>query len=746
MWQEISQNLCKNVSDTFLLEYMHKFCGGNPHCSGSKGNYEIANFIERSWKEWGWPIVDRQEFYVTLPLGPPENGPWNEVLLTNSDGTEVIHRAQNSVTVPPKSEICSQNVTVDNSYSNQLPVYQAYSCSGESFGYFVFVNYARRKDLLLFDKLQGRKKGEPSHICNKNVIVIARLGNGTRQSKLKNLMEHCTCGQNNTSLPDHHPGALILYPDPQDFAVNGLVYPHGKGLPGDAPVFGHMNMKYAGGGDPTCTGFPSLPHIYRTDTLVQGDALTQIPVQPIGYDDAKIFLSSLEGPTIPNDWDTRLATHLGPSTKTCLKVVVHNQVSKKPVKLCNVVGIMPGEMTPTSTESDQYVIMGNHHDAWVQGACDPGSGMVILQEIARILGEAYRNGFKPRRTIILGSWDGEEFSVLGSTHFVHKSEYELLSRCVVYINSDCPIKGHKTFSARTDSLLIDSLINAAKLVPVDPPVNMQSFYDEWLNNKMSDRNEPIITSLGGGSDHIPFAYRLGIPSTYPEFLPDDGLYNTPVYHTAYDIIDVVERFTDPASPFTGHFPRHRLIARLILTLIIQFACAPRLPLSILRCSQCLLDDWLKFMELVTHQIPNISEYDVNLDWVLEEIQKFKKSSQDFEDFANTMEKNCTSFPSYLNRILVGVSKHFVAAGQCEKSSLKNVIQGTTGYKSLYFPHVKSSFKNLKILYDKCKTKTSNSTELQDFKLELSNVLNCLQQLTNWLRNSWIGLTNSSVVL
>lgn len=77
---------------------------------------------------------------------------------------------------------------------------------------------------------------------------------------------------------------------------------------------------------------------------------------------------------------------------SCLKVVVHNQVSKNPVKLCNVVGIMPGEMTPTSTESDQYVIMGNHHDAWVQGACDPGSGMVILQEIARILGEAYRNG------------------------------------------------------------------------------------------------------------------------------------------------------------------------------------------------------------------------------------------------------------------------------------------------------------------------------------------------------------------
>lgn len=491
MWEEISQNLCKNVSGTFLREHLHIFCGGSPHPSGSKGNYDIADFVEKCWKEWGWPIVNRQEFYVTLPFGPPENGPWNEVILTNFDGTEVIHRAQNSVTIPSRLKN-SQLVNVDNLNNDQLPVYQAYSCSGEAFGNFIFVNYARRKDLLLFDKLQGRQEGDPSLICNKNVIVIARLGNGTRQSKLKNLLKHCSCGQNNTSLPDHHPGALILYPDPHDFAVDDIVYPYGKGLPGDAPVFGHMNMKYSGGGDPTCIGFPSLPHIYRTDTLVQGDALTQIPVQPVGYNDAKVFLSYLNGPTIPDDWDTCLSTHVGPSCNTSLRVIVRNEISKNPVKLCNIIGIMPGENTSTSTESDQYVIMGNHHDAWVQGACDPGSGMVILQQIAQILGEAYCNGFRPRRTIILGSWDGEEFSVLGSTHFVHNSEYELLSRSVVYINSDCPIKGHKKFSARTDNLLVDGLLKAAKLVPVDPPINMQPFYDEWLNTQNNDLHEPVV--------------------------------------------------------------------------------------------------------------------------------------------------------------------------------------------------------------------------------------------------------------
>ncbi|TNN08136.1 N-acetylated-alpha-linked acidic dipeptidase 2 [Schistosoma japonicum] len=132
------------------------------------------------------------------------------------------------------------------------------------------------------------------------------------------------------------------------------------------------------------------------------------------------------------------------------------------------------------------------------------------------------------------------------------------------------------------------------------------------------------------------------------------------------------------------------------------------------------------------------------DWVLEELQNFKKASQDFEEFVDAMEHSCNSFPSYLNRILVGVAKHFVASDQYEKSSLKNVIYGTTGYKSLYFPHVKSSYGNLEMLYTKRKTDISMSTELSEFKEELSNVTNCLQQVSHWLQNGLIGLSSSTI--
>ncbi|KAK4470461.1 hypothetical protein MN116_006013 [Schistosoma mekongi] len=131
------------------------------------------------------------------------------------------------------------------------------------------------------------------------------------------------------------------------------------------------------------------------------------------------------------------------------------------------------------------------------------------------------------------------------------------------------------------------------------------------------------------------------------------------------------------------------------------------------------------------------------DWVLEELQNFKKASQNFEEFADSMEHSCNSFPSYLNRILVGVAKHFVASDQYEKSSLKNVIQGTTGYKSLYFPYVKSSYENLEMLYNKRKTDISMSTELREFKEELSSVTNCLQQVSHWLQNGLIGLNSST---
>uniref|UniRef100_A0A183AVW4 Peptidase_M28 domain-containing protein n=1 Tax=Echinostoma caproni TaxID=27848 RepID=A0A183AVW4_9TREM len=285
-------------------------------------------------------------------------------------------------------------------------------------------------------------------------------------------------------------------------------------------------------------------------------------------------------------------------------------------------GVIPGDRT-ISDEVDQYVILGNHHDAWCQGACDPGSGTVLLQQVAKILGEAYKKGFRPRRTVVLASWDGEELSLLGSTHFAESFRTELMQRAVAYLNADCPIKGHTQFNARTDPLLADALICASRLVSVDPPEDMRTLYDEWLSQDGSESTEPMyapasqyqlklhsilrciqaidVSQPGGGSDHIPFAYKLGVPSSYPEYVPDYCMYTMPMYHTWYDNIDVVKRFLDPSSSKTGPLPRHRLMVRLWIALIIYLSCAPRLPYSPVRLAHWLCTEWEQLVQKARHE-------------------------------------------------------------------------------------------------------------------------------------------------
>lgn len=726
-WENIADSLCAYVSSEFLREQLHIFANNGPHLAGSERNNELAGYIESVWKNWGWPIVRRQEFFVHLPLGPSDDKYLNEVVLTDFEGNKVIHVSQNFVTVIP-----SNNNPVN------IPVFQAYSCNANVTGSFVFINYGLVEDLDEFDKAQGRESGQPSVLCNSSLIAIARLGRSTRQAKLSNLLTHCTCGHNGTPLSNHHPKAIVFFPDPIDFvAQNTLVYPDGPGLPGDAPVFGNINMSGSGGGDPECSNRPSSLRSFREKTLVAGNALTSIPVQPIGYNDAKVILSYLDGAEAPKIWNSVFTNYIGPSTKTKLNVVVRNQISKELIKCTNLLAIMPGDTE--LDETDQYIVCGNHRDAWIQGACDPGSGTIIHQQIAKILGNAYKKGFRPRRTIILASWDCEEFSLIGSTHFVQCLSTEVFTRTVAYLNVDCPIKGNQVFSARTDPLLADVLYKSSRLVKVDPPRNNGTFYDEWFENQVEETSEPFVSQLGGGSDQVPFAYRFGIPSSYPQYWPNDGLFNLPVYHTNFDNVEIVERFTDPSNSIAldSLFPRHKLITRLLLTMIIQLACSPRLPLAINRLIAELIKNWHNFVQQVNQEIENFSEFELNLDWVTEELIDLQKSGIQFEEIANNFELQLEKFPSHLNRIIGGLSKHFVNNNCTIKKALRNLINGVKGYKSEYFPHVRLRYKELLKLIQ---TDPNNlESALNNLKLEISNLIICLSQTANWLRNGLIGM-------
>ncbi|GAA50701.1 glutamate carboxypeptidase 2 [Clonorchis sinensis] len=689
-WKELARQLYKQVSPNFLQEQLRTFAGGQPHPPGTIANRILGERIASDWESWHIPIVRREEFFVTLPLGPSPSGPLNEVILTDAAGSKVIFEAK---------------------------------------------NYGIPLDLVTFDKTQGRQKGQPSLLCSGKLTAIARLQKTTRQSKIRALFTHCDCGPDGSPVPGHHPSALILYPDPQDtVSPHHPVYPDGPGLPGDSPVFGHLCMSHGGGGNPGAPHLPSSIHTYETHEMMPGKALTSIPVQPISYNDAAVILSHLSGAELPEEWSGCLATHLGPSHDSMLRVTVNNRVSPERIPLLNVLGIIPG----STDESDHYVIFGNHRDAWVQGACDPGSGTIILQQLAKLLGSAYKEGFRPRRTLVLASWDGEELSLLGSTHEVEQRCLELGRRAVAYINADCPVKGHTSFVARTDTLLADTLLTASRLVQVDPPANTTIWLHEWLKQEgKSLDSEPCVTPPGTGSDHIPFSYKLGVPSSYPGFTPDDGLAYPPIYHTAYDIISVAERFTDPAVSDTGPMPRHRLLVRLYLTMILQLCCASRLPYSICRWATTFSKEWEKFKQFAVSKVPKLTGFGVNLDWISEDLDQMLHSAERVDAFLNTLEQRTTEFPTVLNRTVANIPKCFVKPSLTDPDLFPFVLYAPRGFQTVYFHRIQSAFTRfLKHIHDNNSEEKFNCLRL--LKQELSILASCINEATECMRNGLVG--------
>nr|UXN80909.1 metallopeptidase [Fasciola hepatica] len=731
-WKTWAEQLVKEISAEFMMSTLEEIAGEGAHPVGSDANYSLVEWLAATWKSWGIPLVKEQEFFVTLPMAPADGELPNEVVLIDlKTGLETSKESKSSQC----GQVAHANSLLRSRNSSQrLPTaYQAYSESGTAIGPYVFVNYASPQDLIEFDRAQGRTEGTPSLLCDSRLIAVARLSQGTRQSKVRSLHSHCKCGPQGTSIPGHHPAALVLYPDPVDvIPPSQPVYPKGLGLPGDAPVFGHVCMASVGGGNPGTPLLPSSEHIYEEDALVPGLALTSILVQPIGYDQAREILSHLSGPNIPQTWKGCLAARCGPSTDYHLRVTVRNTISAQPVRCVNLLGVIPADGV-TSDESDQYVVLGNHHDTWCQGACDPGSGTVLLQQVAKILGGAYAKGFRPRRTVVLASWDGEELSLLGSTHFAEAFRVELTRRAVAYVNADCPIKGHEEFNARTDPLLADALILASRLVLVDPPADKLSLYDQWLAQEKPDSREPEVSLPGGGSDHIPFAYKLGIPSSYPEYVPDYSMYTMPMYHTWYDNVDVVERFLDPPSPQTGPLPRHRLMARLWLTFVLYLACAPRLPYSPVRLARRLREQWEQLVQKAHTERSDWNSQGIHFEWITEELLKFDSSVANFELLARQWETSYDRFPTQLNRILAGLPEQFVTNHLDAKTPFCNVLLGVSGYGTVTFPQVRSAVRRF--------CASPNSANLTALKRALSILTACIQRATSWLGNGLLGFDN-----
>lgn len=432
--------------------------------------------------------------------------------------------------------------------SEQLAPYNAYSRDGNVTAPLVYVNYGRLEDYEVLDRMGISVKG---------MIVIARYGMVWRGVKAKLAAEHGAVG-------------CILYSDPRDDGYyNGDSYPQGPMRPPYGVQRGSVMDISLRPGDPQRPDGDAEPN-QQLIPLDQVKTITTIPVLPISYADAAPLLQSLRGETVQESWRGGLpfTYHVGPSeAKVHLVVAFH--WDRKP--LFNVIGRIPGADNP-----DQWVLRGNHHDAWVNGAGDPLSGASAELEEARALGELLRGGWHPRRSIVYCFWDGEEPGMLGSTAWAEAHADELRKHAVVYFNTDGNGRG---FLQAAGSHSLEHFVNeVAKDIP-DPETNMSV----WNRARLADiahaepkdraairaRADLRMPALGGGSDYITFLDHLGIASVDLGY----GGEGQPMgqYHSAYDDFYFYTHFDDP------DFRYDQALAETAGTMVMRMADADLLP-------------------------------------------------------------------------------------------------------------------------------------------------------------------------
>jgi N-acetylated-alpha-linked acidic dipeptidase len=490
-----------------MREWMRRL-SARPHHVGSAYDRENAEFMAGLFRSWGYDArVER--FDVLFPT------PKTRVLELTAPGRYTARLSE------PKLEEDKTSGQTDE----QLPVYNAYSKDGDVTAELVYVNYGVPRD---YDELERRG------VDVKGKIVIARYGGSWRGIKPKVAAEHGASG-------------CIIYSDPRDDGYfNGDVYPKGawrsewgaqRGSVADMPLFP---------GDPLTPGVGSVEGAKRLD-VKSAPTLTKIPVLPISYGDALPLLRALGGPVAPAAWRGALPVtyHVGPGPATVHLKLEFNW-DTKPV--FDVIARMQG-----SERADEWVVRGNHHDAWVNGADDPTSGMVALLEEARAVGELARTGWKPKRTIVYCAWDGEEPGLLGSTEWAETHAEELQKHAVVYVNSDSNGRG---FLEAAGSHTLEKFMNEVARDVVDPEkkiaVRERARARRILDGSADERKEAReradlrIGALGSGSDYTPFLQHLGVASLNLGFGGEDGGGS---YHSVYDSFDHYTRFGDPTGDY-----------------------------------------------------------------------------------------------------------------------------------------------------------------------------------------------------
>lgn len=511
----------KNVTTQFSLESQFdknlsaeniganmKILSAKPHNISSPGSKENAEYILGLYKKWGWD-AQIETFHVLFPT------PKTRVLEMTSPVSYKAILKEPAIKEDPTS-----------GQAGQLPTYNAFSADGDVTAELVFVNYGLPDDYKVLDEMGIDVKGK---------IVIAKYGHSWRGTKPKVAQEHGAIG-------------CIIYSDPiDDGYFAGDVYPKGPFKNEYGVQRGSVMDMVIYPGDPLTPGIGATEDAKRLDRL-QAPNLLKIPVLPISYHDAKPLLEALDGPNAPRNWQGGLpfAYHIGPGkTKVHLKLAFNWDI----VPCYDVIAKIKGAKYP-----DEWVIRGNHQDGWVNGAADPISGQAAMLEEAKSIGELLKTGWKPDRTLVYCSWDGEEPGLLGSTEWLETHEKELQQKAVVYINSDGNERG---FLYAEGSHALEPLVDEVAKSVIDPQTNVSIFErrkahdaisatNTEARNKIIDEKELRLGAMGSGSDYSSFIQHAGIPALDLGF---GGEGSGGEYHSIYDSYYDFTTFKDPGFKY-----------------------------------------------------------------------------------------------------------------------------------------------------------------------------------------------------
>jgi N-acetylated-alpha-linked acidic dipeptidase len=577
--EEISiEQRFRSLASTEQISKFHRYLTSEPHPAGSVRNNELAQWVAEQWRQQGLEdvIVHRYDVLNSRP---------REISL------EMVHPGHYRASLRENP----YDVDPDTKNPKADGAYLGYSASGEVTAPVVYAHSGNPED---YEYLHAHG------IDVRGKIVLVRYSNPYSYRGFKALTAERLGA-----------AAILIYSDPQeDGYTRGKVFPDGPWGPESHIQRGAITYDFLEPGDPLTPGWASVPGAKR---IAPQDAISlpKIMGVPLSWRDAKPLLEKLDGPVAPDSWQGGLPLKYrlgGKRVQVHLKVDMDTSVQPYYVTEARIRG---------SEAPDQWVILGNHRDAWVYGAVDPSSGTASMMELTRNLGEMLRQGIRPKRTLVICSWDGEEYALTGSTEWGEEFADELKQKAVAYLNVDEATSG-SNFQGDAVGSLAPMLVNASRALTAP---SGKTLYDEWKVSRQEELKEkqPVSdlelanTRIGSGSDHTVFLNFLGVPTVGLTFVGPYG-----VYHSLYDDFYWMNHFGDPGYRY------HSLITQLWGTVALRLANAELLPFDFESYGQH-IGQFLTELDEASHLASHI-----DLGSLQRRAAEFQQSGQDLKQSEN----------------------------------------------------------------------------------------------------------------